>query len=327
MLDEFLWGKGDAQFRPRRPSRWSTSSGARPIRAGAANVARNLASLGARAGLAGVIGQDVPGEHLVQLLTEEGIATGASARRRSGPTTHKTRGVRDHAATARPPRHRGPAADRPGRRGIEGNRSTPKASAGFSTGCGRKFRPMTPVIIEDYAKGLIDQELGHAGHGRGEDARKKSSRSIPIRIIRSIGRAARCSSRTGAKFFSRRGLPYSQDEAEVLKAAAIFAKDARHPVPAHHPERGPGCCWWSRAKSPTTRRRARRMSSTFPARATTAIAAFTLALAAGASGIEAAEIAQPRGGRGRRQAGHGHAGRRGVARDVCEDGGGWHDNM
>ena len=48
----------------------------------------------------------------------------------------------------------------------------------------------------------------------------------------------------------------------------------------------------------------------------TAIAAFTLALAAGATGIEAAEIANHAAGRRRRQTRHRHAERGRIARDV-----------
>ena len=58
---------------------------------GAANVARNLASLGAAAGLAGVIGDDEPGKSLVTLLAKEKIATGSIRATNARPTTHKTR--------------------------------------------------------------------------------------------------------------------------------------------------------------------------------------------------------------------------------------------
>src|SRR3984957_5379010 len=90
MLDEFLWGKV-TRISPEAPVPVVDIQRRAAYPGGAANVARNLASLGAHAGLAGVIGQDVPGEHLVQLLTEEGIATGSIRKTALRPTTHKTR--------------------------------------------------------------------------------------------------------------------------------------------------------------------------------------------------------------------------------------------
>src|SRR5690348_6181788 len=42
---------------------------------GAANVARNAAALGARAGLLCVVGRDEPGERIVELLKDSGVAT------------------------------------------------------------------------------------------------------------------------------------------------------------------------------------------------------------------------------------------------------------
>src|ERR1700677_4539445 len=74
MLDEFLWGKG-TRISPEAPVPVVDIQRRAAYPAGAANVARNLASLGAHAGIAGVIGEDEPGRHLVQLLKKEKIAT------------------------------------------------------------------------------------------------------------------------------------------------------------------------------------------------------------------------------------------------------------
>src|SRR5271163_2134021 len=90
MLDEFLWGKV-TRISPEAPVPVVDIQRRAAYPGGAANVARNLASLGAQAGLAGVIGVDEPGQHLVQLLTDEGIATGSIRKTPLRPTTHKTR--------------------------------------------------------------------------------------------------------------------------------------------------------------------------------------------------------------------------------------------
>src|SRR5271154_2332203 len=76
MLDEFLWGKV-TRISPEAPVPVVDIQRRAAYPGGAANVARNLASLGAQTGLAGVIGDDQPGEQLVRLLTGEGIATGS----------------------------------------------------------------------------------------------------------------------------------------------------------------------------------------------------------------------------------------------------------
>jgi len=90
MLDEFLWGKV-TRISPEAPVPVVDIQRRAAYPGGAANVARNLAGLGARAGLAGVIGEDDPGRRLVQLLTDEGIATGSVRKTPLRPTTHKTR--------------------------------------------------------------------------------------------------------------------------------------------------------------------------------------------------------------------------------------------
>src|SRR5476649_1488331 len=81
MLDEFLWGKV-TRISPEAPVPVVDIQRRAIYLGGAANVARNLASLGAKAGLAGVIGEDVPGACLVELLGKEGIET-ASIRKTS----------------------------------------------------------------------------------------------------------------------------------------------------------------------------------------------------------------------------------------------------
>ena len=65
---------------------------------GAANVAQNVASLGGDAILVGVIGKDMEGEKLVQMLTEIGLVTTGVYTDPQRPTSTKTR-VIAHGAT------------------------------------------------------------------------------------------------------------------------------------------------------------------------------------------------------------------------------------
>src|ERR1700677_4411545 len=90
MLDEFLWGKV-TRISPEAPVPVVDIQRRAAYPGGAANVARNLASLGAKVGLAGVIGQDEPGDRLVHILDDEGIATASIRKTPLRPTTHKPR--------------------------------------------------------------------------------------------------------------------------------------------------------------------------------------------------------------------------------------------
>ena len=92
MLDEYLWGHVN-RISPEAPvpvvevQRRSFTVG------GAANTAANVASLGGRAILAGVVGDDGEGRRIRDLLDGLGIDTSAIAIDASRPTTTKTRVV------------------------------------------------------------------------------------------------------------------------------------------------------------------------------------------------------------------------------------------
>lgn len=58
---------------------------------GAGNVVQNLVSLGAKVLVAGVIGDDVSGKHIIKILTDEGVETQAIILDAGRPTTVKTR--------------------------------------------------------------------------------------------------------------------------------------------------------------------------------------------------------------------------------------------
>jgi rfaE bifunctional protein kinase chain/domain len=58
---------------------------------GAGNVVQNLVSLGAKVLVAGVIGDDISGKHIIKILTDEGVETQAIILDAGRPTTVKTR--------------------------------------------------------------------------------------------------------------------------------------------------------------------------------------------------------------------------------------------
>jgi rfaE bifunctional protein kinase chain/domain len=287
MLDEFLWGKV-TRISPEAPVPVVDIQRRASYPGGAANVARNLASLGAKAGLAGVIGEDVPGQQLVQLLTDEGIGTASIRKTPLRPTTHKTRicaitrqlhdhlDIEDQQQIVR--------VDEETKKPLD-----PESRVWLFERLGAAIAAHDAVIIEDYAKGLIDQEL--VSHVVIEA--KKHNKIVAIdpnpnnpfdwtggTVLKPNKREA----------FLSAGLPYSNEMEGVLQAGAILQK--KHGVKQVLVTLGEaGMLLLEQGQKPYhTPTRAQDVFDVSGA-GDTAIAAFTLALAAGATGVEAAEIA------------------------------------
>jgi D-beta-D-heptose 7-phosphate kinase/D-beta-D-heptose 1-phosphate adenosyltransferase len=95
MLDHYIWGNS-TRLSPEAPvpvvniKEESTSLG------GAANVVKNLAALGARVTVAGITGNDIMGEQLIKLLSNEDVDTNAIIKDCSRTTTVKTRVLVGH---------------------------------------------------------------------------------------------------------------------------------------------------------------------------------------------------------------------------------------
>jgi D-beta-D-heptose 7-phosphate kinase/D-beta-D-heptose 1-phosphate adenosyltransferase len=287
MIDEFLWGKV-TRISPEAPVPVLDVQRRAAYPGGAANVARNLASLGAHAEIAGVIGDDEPGRHLVRLLADRKIGTGALRATPLRPTTHKTRvcaitrQLHDHLEIE--DQQQIVRVDDESRAPLDA-----ESRQWLFERLREQIRAADAVIMEDYAKGLVDQELVTLVLAEAKTHGKiVAIDPNPNNPFEWTGGTVLKPNRREA--FLAAGLPYSQDEAEVLKAGAILQK--RHGIryllitlgeagmllleegkPAYH--------------TPTKAQEVFDVSGA----GDTAIASFTLALAAGASGIEAAEIA------------------------------------
>jgi rfaE bifunctional protein kinase chain/domain len=287
MLDEFLWGRV-TRISPEAPVPVVDIQRRAAYPGGAANVARNLASLGAQAGLAGVIGVDVPGEHLVQLLKDEGIATGSIRHSPLRPTTHKTRvcaitrQLHDHLEIE--DQQQIVRVDEESRAPLD-----PESRRWLFERLRAEISAYDAVIIEDYAKGLIDQELvtlvTTEAQARGKIVAIDPNPNNPFDW--SGGTVLKPNRREA---FLAAGLPYAQDEEAVLQAGAVLQK--KHAIRHLLITLGEaGMLLLEQGRKPyLTPTRAQDVFDVSGA-GDTAIAAFTLALAAGATGIEAAEIA------------------------------------
>ncbi|MDP7640072.1 MAG: PfkB family carbohydrate kinase, partial [Candidatus Hydrogenedentes bacterium] len=147
MLDRYVWGTAwrisqEAPVPIVSVTRKSETPG------GAANVLHNLAKLGAKPMAFGVVGEDELAEHLSQLLTYDGVDTDAIVRDRSRRTTEKSRIMAGNQQVVRidtedtQPIGKGPTA-----------RLTQVFEEAVNAG------RIDAVILEDYAKGVLTQDL------------------------------------------------------------------------------------------------------------------------------------------------------------------------
>ena len=90
IVDAYIWGDVN-RISPEAPVPVFEITAEQTGCGGAANVAQNVASLGGDAVLVGVIGKDREGEKLVQMLTEMNLATAGISIDAERPTSTKTR--------------------------------------------------------------------------------------------------------------------------------------------------------------------------------------------------------------------------------------------
>jgi D-glycero-beta-D-manno-heptose-7-phosphate kinase len=90
MLDRYLWGNVD-RISPEAPVPILQLQSSHSRMGGAANVAFNLAQLGCKSSLIGVVGEDSNGDSLIQLIREARVDGTSISRYPDIPTTTKTR--------------------------------------------------------------------------------------------------------------------------------------------------------------------------------------------------------------------------------------------
>lgn len=112
---------------------------------GAANVARNLATLGARVELFGVVGADANAAVLRGTLRADRIKSSGLTTQVDRPTTVKTRVLASHQQILR--------VDRESRQALSATSKSRMLEA-----LRRSVRGAAAIIVADYAKGVIDQE-------------------------------------------------------------------------------------------------------------------------------------------------------------------------
>ena len=145
MLDRYWWGNA-SRLSPEAPVPVVALRKVSHIPGGAANVAANVAGLGAKVVLAGVIGSDASGAALRESLQSRGISDDFLITSNTRPTTTKTRVLVHNQQIAR----------------IDDETDAPLTDAEESAVLKRVSEIITDVdavVLSDYAKGCLRQSL------------------------------------------------------------------------------------------------------------------------------------------------------------------------
>jgi len=145
MLDQFIWG-GVSRISPEAPVPVVEFSRESFMPGGAANVARNLVSLATPVELFGAIGNDDAARRLQKLLGEQNIGCTGLVKSSARHTSIKTRIVAHQQQVVR--------IDRETRSALDA-KTTAKLLAEFKT----KLAKADAVIVGDYGKGVVTQLL------------------------------------------------------------------------------------------------------------------------------------------------------------------------
>lgn len=145
MLDHFIWGNV-RRISPEAPVPVVEVVRETLFPGGAANVARNLAPFTGHAALMGRVGRDAEARRLRELLAEEGVRTEPLIEHDSLPTISKSRIIARQQQVVRVDRER-----------IE-TLTAPELKAAKEL-LGTLLPEIDAIIIEDYGKGFVTQQL------------------------------------------------------------------------------------------------------------------------------------------------------------------------
>ena len=145
MLDEFVWGKV-GRISPEAPVPVVQVTGDSFFPGGAANVARNLREFLDKVSVIGLIGKDRGGQQLRELLAKRKIDISDSIEDEKFPTIVKTRIIARHQQVVRVDRERiaKPTAAQIGK---------------VVTAVKKKLSNIDAIIFEDYGKGFLTHDL------------------------------------------------------------------------------------------------------------------------------------------------------------------------
>lgn len=270
MLDEFVWGRV-SRISPEAPVPVVEVTGESFYAGGAANVARNLREFGALVGVTGLTGDDGPGIRLLGLLEDAQIDASAVVQDAARRTIIKTRVIARHQQVVRIDRE---------------SPMTPTAAqtGELLAGLAPRLQEYDALILSDYAKGFLTPAvvagLCAAAHGKVITVDPSPGNPLPWRDVTAVKPNLK-------EACAAAQLPASAAVDEI--GAALLRQWGTSMVLITLGEHGMAL-FESAAQPYHTPTRAREVFDVSGA-GDTAIAVFTLGLAAGAKAWEAAELA------------------------------------
>jgi D-glycero-beta-D-manno-heptose-7-phosphate kinase len=145
MLDQFIWGNV-ARISPEAPVPVVDFTSESIMPGGAANVARNLTALKVTTDIFGAVGNDTAAHQLKKLLAEQRVGCGGLMENRGRHTSVKTRIVAHKQQVVR--------IDRETREGLDAKLTNRLLGAIKS-----QLKRANAVIVGDYGKGVVTQTL------------------------------------------------------------------------------------------------------------------------------------------------------------------------
>jgi D-beta-D-heptose 7-phosphate kinase/D-beta-D-heptose 1-phosphate adenosyltransferase len=145
MLDRFIWGKV-ARISPEAPVPVVEVERETAMLGGAANVINNLASLGGKGILCGIIGDDATGREIVSKLEELNVDIGGVIVDQDRPTSVKTRIIAHAQQVVR--------YDREKKVSLK-----PKIINNILDFINKRKKELSGIIISDYGKGIVSRRL------------------------------------------------------------------------------------------------------------------------------------------------------------------------
>jgi len=145
MLDHFIRGRVE-RISPEAPVPVVQVTDEEDCPGGAGNVVSNVAALGGRASVAGIVGRDAAGARLRAVLEAVGADTSGIVAARDVRTIRKTRIIAHHQQVVRFDREESPPPDSPAARRLQA----------WVLG---RLRRIDVLVVSDYGKGTINPAL------------------------------------------------------------------------------------------------------------------------------------------------------------------------
>ena len=142
MLDRFVYGEVE-RISPEAPVPVLRLTRTREVLGGAGNVVNNIASLGGRAVLIGLVGRDDPGARLRHILSRTPKVEGAYIETEDRPTVCKTRFIAANQQVVR--------ADEESRAPL-----TAREEEALLSAVRERIGGVSAVVLADYGKGVLD---------------------------------------------------------------------------------------------------------------------------------------------------------------------------